>query len=151
MDIFCLHDFWAKACLSGAEDLWQYAVPLDIFFDYVVAPYPLHLYSHAKCAMDTGADRGTWLEGRSSSSVQFISSTSFLYHFLTSRRFGFRIGVHLESGRVVWRSVYHIIIWPQFTYSVRLMTSGGSDLNHIGSDFRNVCFIFLFFKTLEID
>lgn len=74
---------WAKAYLSGAEDLWQYAVPLDIFFDYVVAPYPLHLYSHAKCAMDTGADRGTWLEGRSSSSSSVQFSSFLLPHFFT--------------------------------------------------------------------
>lgn len=49
----------------------------------------------------------------------------FLHHFLTSRRFGFGIGVHLESGRVVWRSVI-----SQFTYLVRLNTSGGSDLRY---------------------
>ena len=97
-----------SACLYGAEDPRQYAVPLDIFFDYAVAPYPVHLYSHAKCAMDTGADRGTWLDGRSSSSVQFTSSTSFSSPFFNFTevwfwdRGPFRVGARgLAFGNII--------------------------------------------------
>lgn len=136
MDIFCLHDFGQKHTCLGQKTPGQSAVSLDIFFDYAVAPYLLNLHAHAKCACDRYRRRSGDVVGRA---VFIFSSVHFFYLFssplLTSRRFGFGIGVHLESGRVVWRSVYHIILWSQFTYLVRLRTSGGTDLNHIGSGF----------------